>query len=76
MRSSGTRGNLDHATRHGVSAEAIEQVIANATEFRRSKYSSDRRRIEARTDQGRRVVVVIQLTGRRHARPITAWEAR
>jgi len=37
--------NLDHATRHGVSAREIEQGIKNATEFRRSKHHPDRRRI-------------------------------
>ncbi len=44
-------GNLDHATSHGVSAEKIEQAISNAVEVRRSKHQSDRRRIEARTDE-------------------------
>ncbi len=68
-------GNFDHATPHGVSAEEIEQAISNAVEFRRSKHQSDRRRIEARTDEGRNLVVIIQLLGSRRARPITAWEA-
>ncbi|MDQ4037179.1 MAG: hypothetical protein M3313_02205 [Actinomycetota bacterium] len=68
-------GNLDHATKHGASAEEIEQAISNATEFRRSKHHSDRRRIEARTDEGRDFVVIIQLLGSGRARPITAWEA-
>ena len=68
-------GNLDHATSHGVSAEEIEQALSNATEFRRSKHHSDRRRIEARTDEGRDLVVIIQLLGSGRARPITAWEA-
>ncbi len=67
--------NLEHNAGHGVSAEEIEQAIGNATELRRSKYHRDRRRIQARTDQGRRVVVIIRLVRRRHARPITAWEA-
>lgn len=68
-------GNLDHATRPGVSAEEIEQAIGNATGFRRSKHHSERRRIEARTDEGRSVVVIVALIGHRYARPITAWEA-
>lgn len=66
--------NLDHATRHGVSAVEVEQVIQNATEFRRSKHHPDRRRIQARTDGGRRVVVIIQVLAGGRARPITAWE--
>ena len=37
--------NLDHVTRHGVSAVEVEQVIQNATEFRRSKHHPDRRRL-------------------------------
>lgn len=68
-------GNLEHATGNGVSAEEIEQAISNAVEIRRSKHHSDRRRIEARTDEGRDLVVIIQLLGSRRARPLTAWEA-
>ncbi len=68
-------GNLDHATRHGASAEEIEQAISNAMEFRRSKHHSDRRRIEARTDEGRNLVVIVQMLSGGRARPITAWEA-
>lgn len=56
-------------------AEEIEQAISNAVECRHSKHHSDRRRIEARTDEGRNLVVIIQLLGSGRARPITAWEA-
>lgn len=66
--------NLEHATKHGVSAEQIEQAISNATVFRRSKHHSDRRRIEAWTDHGQNVVVIVQVLGTRSVRPITAWE--
>ena len=74
MRWSGT-ATWNHATPHGVSAEEIEQAISNAVECRHSKHHSDRRRIEARTDEGRNLVVIIQLLGSGRARPITAWEA-
>ncbi len=47
----------------------------DAVECRRSKHHNDRRRIEARTDEGRDLVVIIQLLGSGRARPITAWEA-
>ncbi len=75
MRWSGTRATWTMPPVDGVSAEEIEQAISNAVEFRRSKHQSDRRRIEARTDEGRNLVVIIQLLGSRRARPITAWEA-
>jgi uncharacterized DUF497 family protein len=68
--------NVEHATRHGVSATEIEQAIANSTAVRRNK--RDRAgdvRIDSATDGGRRVVVIAAYDRARCAvRPITAWE--
>jgi uncharacterized protein (DUF1778 family) len=36
-------GNLSHATKHGISADEIDQVIANGPEYRRNKRGSVRR---------------------------------
>lgn len=70
--------NLEHATRHGVSAIEIEQAIANATVGQRNKRGrSGDVRIESTTDGGRRVVVIAAHDpARRVIRPITAWEGR
>lgn len=69
--------NLYHATRHGVTAEEIEQAIANATTVRRNRRNrSGNVRIDAETDAGRKVVVIAAHgPWRRSLRPITAWEA-
>lgn len=67
--------NLLHATRHGVSAREIEQVLRNATKMHRHPKQDDRRIIQARTDGGRRVRLVVQVRGLGLVRPITAWEA-
>jgi uncharacterized DUF497 family protein len=62
--------NVEHATRHGVSAAEIEQAIANASTARRNK------RIDSVTDGGRHVVVIATHDlARRSLRPITAWGA-
>ncbi len=67
--------NLEHATRHGVSATEIEQAIGNAERAMRGK-APDRRLLRSQTDGGRRVAVVVQLLDRGRVRPITAWEER
>lgn len=69
--------NLDHATRHGVSASEIEQAIENATHARQGRTGgSDRLMVEARTDGGRQVRVIIQVKPGAVVRPITAWEMK
>ncbi len=66
--------NLDHACRH-VTAEEIEQVIVNATHYRRHRRYADRVLFTDRTDGGKLVTVVARYDGGRHlVRPITAWE--
>jgi hypothetical protein len=66
--------NLDHACRR-VTAEEIEQVIANATAYRRHLRYPDRILLTDRTDGGKRVTVVARYdAGRQLVRPITAWE--
>ncbi len=67
-------GNLDHATsrwRIGGGDRAGNQQRSGVPA---QQHHSDRRRIEARTDEGRNLVVIIQLLGSGRARPITAWE--
>jgi uncharacterized DUF497 family protein len=68
--------NLEHATRHGVSASEIEQAVGNATAVRRNKRGrSGDVRIESVTDGGRQVIVIaVHDPARRALRPITAWE--
>lgn len=66
--------NLSHACRRVTAAE-IEQVIANATRYRRHQRYSDRVLFTDHTDGGKRVTVVARYdAGRRLVRPITAWE--
>lgn len=69
-------GNLEHATAHGVSADEIDQVLANDPVYRRNKRgrSADFLAYGA-TDGGRRVVVAVEWRrANRVMRPITAWE--
>jgi uncharacterized DUF497 family protein len=68
--------NLEHATRHGVSLNEMEQAIANATAVQRNKRGrSADVRIDSVTDGGRHVVVIaVHDPARRSLRPITAWE--
>jgi len=66
--------NLDHACRRLTAAE-IEQVIANATVYRRHQRYPDRVLFTDRTDGGKRVTVVARYDIACHLiRPITAWE--
>lgn len=68
--------NLMHATAHGVSADEIDQVIANGPVYRRNKRgrSADYLAFGV-TDGGRRVVVAVEWRASvRLVRPITAWE--
>ncbi len=66
--------NLEHACKR-VAAHEIEQVIANATTFRRHRRYRDRILFTDRTDGGKRVTVIARYdAGRRLVRPITAWE--
>lgn len=63
--------NLDHATRHGVTATEIEQAIWNTD---RVPPSSDGRfRFTGVTDGGRKVRVIAAEI-RDGIRPISAWE--
>ncbi|MGH3939619.1 MAG: hypothetical protein ACRDTG_13510 [Pseudonocardiaceae bacterium] len=66
--------NLDHACRR-VTATEIEQVIANATMYRRHQRHPDRVLFTDRTDGGKCVTVVARYDHACHLiRPITAWE--
>lgn len=66
--------NLDHACRR-ITADEIEQVIANATSYRRHRRYADRVLVSDRTDGGKRVTIVARYDAGRHfVRPITAWE--
>lgn len=69
--------NLLHATRHGVSADEINQVIANNPLYRANKKlrAGDYSTIGV-TDGGRRVELKVKwYPATRTIRPITAWEA-
>lgn len=67
-------GNLDHACRRVTAAE-IEQVITNATSWRRHRRYTDRVLFSDRTDGGKSVTVIARYDAGRHlVRPITAWE--
>lgn len=68
--------NIHHATRHGVSVNEIEQVIASGPVYRRNKRgrAADLLAVGV-TDGGRRVVVALSWdAATRTVRPITAWE--
>jgi hypothetical protein len=66
--------NLAHACRR-VSAREIEQVITNATAYRRHRTYPDRVRFTDRTDGGKNVTVIARHhPARGSIRPITAWE--
>ena len=69
--------NLRHATAHGISADEIDQVIANGPVYRRNKRGRSADYLAAgNTDGGRRVVVAFEWRPAiRRVRPITAWEA-
>jgi hypothetical protein len=70
--------NSIQATAHGITAEEIEQVIANGPVYRRNKRGRAGDLLAAgTTDGGRRVVVAVAWdAARRTVRPITAWEDR
>jgi hypothetical protein len=64
------RGNVFHATAHGVSVSEIEQPLLSASSWR-----SDRRRpycrlIDSKTDGGRQVRIIVDVTYR-GIRPVT-----
>jgi hypothetical protein len=66
--------NLEHACRR-VTAEEIEQVIANASTVRRHRRYADRILFTDRTDGGKLVTVVAGCDAGHHlVRPITAGE--
>lgn len=68
--------NLDHACRR-VTATEIEQVIANATSYRRHRHHADRVLFTDRTDGGKRVTIIARYDASRQlVRPITAWEEK
>lgn len=68
--------NHIHATQHGISADEIDQVIANGPVYRRNKRGRSADYLASgTTDGGRRVVVaVVWLAATCRVRPITAWE--
>ena len=68
--------NERHATRHGVSADEIEQMLRNGPIFRRNRKgrSGDLQAI-GKTDGGRHVLAIVAWRSEtRVIRPITAWE--
>lgn len=66
--------NLDHACRRATASE-IEQVITNATNWRRHRQHADRVLFTDRTDGGKQLTVVARYDAARQlVRPITAWE--
>ncbi len=67
-------GNLAKIRR--ATAAEVEQVIANADSFTRSRDAADRVMFRARTNGGRPLVVVAQFKSDGRLRPITAWENR
>lgn len=67
-------GNLAKTKR--ATAAEVEQVVANADRFTRSRHSADRLMFRARTNAGRPLVVVAQLKTDGRLRLITAWEDR
>lgn len=69
-------GNIEHATRHGISAAEITQVLLNNPTIRRNRKgrSGDYHAFDV-TDGGREVAVVVAWEPeRRIIRPITARE--
>jgi uncharacterized DUF497 family protein len=70
--------NREHATRHGVTVDEINQTLLNEPMMRRNRKgrSGDYYAFGV-TDGGRGIVVVVAWdSGRRIVRPITAWEQR
>lgn len=70
--------NLQHATRHGVSAAEISDVFDNATEVRRNRSGRSADYFVIGHSDGGRVIRVNFLydAARCTARPISAWEVR
>ncbi|MER6828534.1 hypothetical protein ABT352_21325 [Streptosporangium sp. NPDC000563] len=80
--------NIDHAQRHGISREEIEQVVRNLPDVRQSRRGGkpvpDYYLLEGVTDAGRRVTVIVlyPVTRKRDwgvyeleiARPVTAYD--
>lgn len=68
--------NLEHATRHGVSADEIEQVLLRRPSVHRNKRGRSGDFIAyGDTEGGRRVAVVFTYyPDRRMVRPIASWE--
>ncbi len=64
--------NEAHATKR-CTAREIEQAIWNADAIQRHRTHPDRVLIHSRTDGGKAITVVAELT-RDGIRPITAWE--
>ena len=68
--------NLDHACRRFTQTE-IEQVITNATSWRRHSSYADRAMFCDYTDGGKKALVVARYDiTRRSVRLITAWEEK
>ncbi|WP_258347429.1 DUF4258 domain-containing protein [Saccharopolyspora gregorii] len=69
--------NLEHATRHGVSADEIDQAISNPTKVARNKRArAASHLLLGRTRGGRPILVAIAYDEPSSTvRPITAWEA-
>lgn len=70
--------NREHATRHGITEEEINQVLRGSPVIRRNrKGRSGDYYAFGSTHGGREVVVVVAWdSARRIIRPITAWEQR
>ncbi|XVV09619.1 hypothetical protein ACQP2X_32845 [Actinoplanes sp. CA-131856] len=68
--------NLEHATRHGVSADEIDQVLTGGPEYNRNKKGRSGDLLATGLTRGGRAVVVVVEWRPADAvvRPITAWE--
>lgn len=68
--------NIVHATRHGISVDEIEQVIANANQWRpNSAGRTGDFLIRDYADAGRLIVLIVAYDEIRDSvRPIAAWE--
>jgi len=66
-------GNLQHIAGHGVTAEEVEQVLANAV-LEHASRSSDRPLAFGYTDDGRLLAIIFEWIDEDTVYPVTAYE--